>query len=103
MLIAGTRFYQHGISSRKLQSHSISFPILSRAINLYSIVDLAIHVCFEDFHDTDPPLIVNIYPLVDFVSFVSDIKFASLNPLSIVRYLMQMQPCVRQSIIWSVS
>ena len=43
-------------------------------------MDLAINVYFEDFHDTTPA-IVNTYPLVDFVSIVLDIQFASLNTL----------------------
>ena len=41
-----------GMSSRKWCSHFASSPHLSSAINSDSIVDLAIAVCFEDFHDT---------------------------------------------------
>ena len=52
MHIGGTGFSHLGISYRKWRSHSASSPHLSRAINSYSIVDLAITVCFEDFHET---------------------------------------------------
>ena len=48
-----------GISSRKWNSHSTSSPHLSSAINSYSIVDLAITVCFEDFHEIVAPPNVN--------------------------------------------
>ena len=85
--IVGTSFGQHEMSSRKLWSHSASSPALSKAINLDYIVDLAIHVCLDDFHDIATPPIVNIYPLVDFESLVSDIQFASLYHSSTAGYL----------------
>ena len=59
MHIGGTGFGHLGISSRKWCSHSTFSPHLSSAINSDSIVDLAITVCFEDFHDTIAPLSVN--------------------------------------------
>ena len=52
MHIEGTGFGNLGMSSRKWCSHSASSPHLSSAINSDYIVDLAITVCFEDFHDT---------------------------------------------------
>ena len=52
MHIGGTDFGHLGMSSRKWRSHSASSSHLSSAINSDSIVDLAITVCFEDFHDT---------------------------------------------------
>ena len=70
MLIVGTSFFQHVMSSRKLWSHFTYSPALSEVIYSNSIMDLAIHVCFEDFHHTTLPTIVNTYPLVDFVSIL---------------------------------
>ena len=55
----GTSFGHLGISSRKWHSHLASYPHLSSAINSYSIVHLAITVCFEDFHETTAPPNVN--------------------------------------------
>ena len=55
----------------------ILLPQLYLMLNSDSIVDLAIHVCFEDFQDTTAPLSVKTYPLVDFESFESDIQFVS--------------------------
>ena len=40
----------------------------------------------EDFQDTAAPPIVKTYPLVDLVSFVSDIQLASLYPSSTVGF-----------------
>ena len=50
-----TGFGHLGLSSRKWCSYSASSPHLSSAINSYSIVDLVITICFEDFHDTTAP------------------------------------------------
>ena len=86
--IGGTGFCHFGISSRKWHSHSASSPHLSKTINLDPIVDLAITVCLEDFHDTAALANVNTYPLVDFESFISDIQFASLYPSRTARYLV---------------
>ena len=77
-----------GTSSKKSLSHSASSPALSRAINSDSIVDRAMHVCLEDFQDIAAPPKVNTYPLVDFVSVLSDIQFASVNPSSTGEYLV---------------
>ena len=55
MHIGGTGFGHLGMSSRKWRSHSASSPHLSSAIKSDSIVDLAITVYFEDFHDTAAP------------------------------------------------
>ena len=52
MHIGGTCFGHLEISFRKWRSHSASSPHLSNTINSNSIVDLAITVCFEDFHET---------------------------------------------------
>ena len=49
-------------------------------------MDLAMHVCLEDFQDTTAPQSVKTYPLVDLESFVSDIQLASLYPSSTARY-----------------
>ena len=48
-----------GISSKKWRNHLDSSSHLSSAINLDSIVDLTITICFEDFHETAPPPSVN--------------------------------------------
>ena len=73
MHIADTGFGQHENSSKRFRSHSASSAAFSKAINSDSIVDRAIHICLEDFHDTAPPSKVNTYPLVDFVSSMLDI------------------------------
>ena len=43
------------MSSRKFLNHFASLVALSNAINSDFIVDHAMHVCFEDFHDTVAP------------------------------------------------
>ena len=48
-----------GMPSRKWRSHFVSSPHLSNVINLDSIVDLEITVCFEDFHEIVAILNVN--------------------------------------------
>ena len=68
------------MSSRRFQSHSASFPALSKAMNSDSMVDHAIHICLEEFHDIVVPPKVNIYPLIDLDSKLSEIQLASLNP-----------------------
>ena len=72
----------------KLRSHSASSPALSYAMNSDSIIDLAMHVCFENFQDTIAPPRVKTYSLVDFESFESDIQFASQYPSSKCEYLI---------------
>ena len=49
MLIASMRFGQHDLPFKILGSHSTSFSILSEIKNLYSIMDLIIHIWFDDF------------------------------------------------------
>ena len=71
--MAVTSFGHIGMSSRKFQSHSTSSPALSKAMNSDSMVDRVIHVCLEDFHDIARPPKVNIYPLVDLDSKLSEI------------------------------
>ena len=52
---------------RNFGAISASSSTLSKAMNLDSIVERAIHVCLDDFQDIAPPPIVKMYPLVDFV------------------------------------
>ncbi|KAK9142524.1 hypothetical protein Syun_011924 [Stephania yunnanensis] len=78
MHIAVTGFGQQGISSKKFLSHSASSAALSRAMNSDSMVDRAIHVSFDDFQEIAAPPNVNTYPLVNLVSVLSEIQFASL-------------------------
>ena len=92
MQIADTGFGQFGISSKKCRNHSASSPALSKAMNSDSIVDLAIQVCLEDFHDTAAPPSINTNPLVDFESFESEIQLASLYPSSTAGYLVKCNP-----------
>jgi hypothetical protein len=61
--INGTSFGQHKISSKKFQSHSTSSLALSREINFYSIMDLAMHIFLEDFHDKTTPPSMKTYSL----------------------------------------
>lgn len=60
MLTIGTDFFQHGISSRKLWTHYVSSPILSKAIKSDFIMDRAIQVCLEDFKNIAPLPMVKI-------------------------------------------
>ena len=78
--MAITGFGHIGMPSIKFRSHSASSPALSKAMNSDSMVDRAIHVYLEDFHDITAPPIVNIYPLVNLDSKLSEIQLASLNP-----------------------
>ena len=73
ILIAGTDLGQLRISYRKFLSHSASFDVLSNAMNFDSMVDRAIHVYLEDFHDTATLPSVKINQLVDLESNVSNI------------------------------
>ena len=43
-----------GISAKRFLSHWASYPANSRAMNSYSMVECAIQVCFEDFHEIAP-------------------------------------------------
>jgi len=72
--IVDTGFGQHGISYKKFWIHSASFL----TINSNSIVDLAIHICLKDFHDTTTLPNVKTYSLVYFESLVLHIQ---LEPL----------------------
>ena len=86
--MALTDFGHIGMSSRKFQNHSASSLALSKAMNFDSMVDRAIHVFLEDFHDIYAPPKVNIYPLVDLDSKLLEIQLASLNPSITDGYLM---------------
>ena len=88
MLIVGTCFGHLRMSSMKRRSHSTSSPLLSKAINSDSIVDRAITVCLEDFHDTAAPVSVNTYSIVDFEFLALDIQIASQYPSNIIGYLV---------------
>ena len=88
MQIAGTGFDHLGISSTKWRSHSASSAALSSAMNSDSIVDLAIQVYFEDFHEIAALPSVKTYPLVDLKSFTSDIQFGSLYPSNTAGHLI---------------
>ena len=59
MQIAGTSFTHFGISFKKFPSHSASLPHFSNAMNSYSIIDLAIIVYLDDFHETTTPASLN--------------------------------------------
>ena len=48
-------------------------------------MDLVIHICLKDFHNTSAPPSVKIYPFVDFKSLVLDIQLESLYPSSTAR------------------
>ena len=62
MQVAGTGFDHLEISFTKWRSHLASSAALSSAMNSDSIVDLAIQVCFEDFHEIAAlPIVKNIH------------------------------------------
>ena len=51
MYIGGACFGHLRMSSKKWHNHLASSLHLSSVINVHSIVDLAITICFEDFHE----------------------------------------------------
>ena len=85
MQIEAIELVYNGISINKLLSHSASDPAFSKATNSDSMVDLAMQVCLDDFQETAPPASVNTYPLVGFISSVSEIQLASQYPYNIAR------------------
>ena len=80
--MAGTGLDHNDISFKNYRSHFASSPALSKAINSDSIMERAMHVCLEDFQDTDVPPRVKIYPLVDFDFSNFAIQFILLYPSS---------------------
>ena len=56
----GVGYIPKGIHNRKFFNHSASLLADSRAINSYSMVEVAIRVCLDDFHATSPPPKVKI-------------------------------------------
>ena len=88
MHIAGTGLVKFGISFRNWRSHSASSAHLFKAMNSDSIVNLAMIVYLQDFHDTAAPPNVNTNPLVDFVSVISGVQFTSLYPSTTTEYLV---------------
>ena len=64
-------------STNKLLSHLASDPAFSKATNSDSIMDLTMQVSLNNFQETTPPTSVNMYPLVDFTSSVSEIQLVS--------------------------
>lgn len=69
MQIVGIDFDHFAISSRNRCHHSTSPPHLSKTINSYYIVDLAITIYLENFHDIVTPYNVKKYPISITVSF----------------------------------
>ena len=70
----------NGTSPSRILIHSVSCPASSNAINLDSIVDLAMQVCFADFQDIVPLPSRNTYSVVEFTSLLSVTQFASQYP-----------------------
>lgn len=70
----------HGTSPNKLLSHSVSCPTSFRVINLDSMVDLPMQVCFADFHYIDSLPNKNMYPLVELTSSLFVTQFSSQYP-----------------------
>ena len=65
-------FHPHkGKSANKLLNHLVSCPAKSSAMNSDFIVDLAMQVFFDDFHEIAPPHNVKTYPLVELTSSLS--------------------------------
>ena len=64
MEMAGIGFSTTGKSIRSSRSHSASAAVVSNAVSYASIVDFVKMVCLQDFQETAPPLIKNVYPLV---------------------------------------
>lgn len=76
----GINLSNKGISIKRLQSHSTSTHVKSKAINSNFIVDRDIIVCLAGFQATTPPPKVKTRPLVTLVSSKSKIQLESLNP-----------------------
>jgi hypothetical protein len=51
-------------------------------------MDMDIHVCLKNFHETITSLITKINLFMDFEFLISDIHSVSLYPSSIVSYLI---------------
>ena len=87
------------MSSQKQQNHSTSTHALIKAIKFDFIVYLVMQVCLEYFLDTVAPLSAKIYPLTDFVTFVSFLSnimmFTSVYPSSLFGYLVYHNPLFR--------
>ena len=62
-----------GIFDNRFLSHSTLELAFSKAINSASIVDRVMQVCLDDFQEIALPPRVKMYPLVDFISFESEI------------------------------
>ena len=66
------------ISYNKFFSHSASLPTAANAINLNSIVECEIQVCFLEAHETAPPPRVKTQPDVALLSLALVIQLASV-------------------------
>ena len=73
------------ILNKSFRSYSTS---LSKVINSSSFMDMDIHVCLKNFHETITSLITKINLFMDFEFLISDIHSVSLYPSSIVSYLI---------------
>ena len=52
----------------RLWSHRASVPACARATYSASVVDKVVSVCFFDLYRMAPPLVMNVIPVVDFLS-----------------------------------
>ena len=68
------------ISAKRFLSYSTPELVFSKAINSTSIIDRVMQVFLANFQETALSPRMKTYPLVDFISFESEIQFASLNP-----------------------
>ena len=74
-------------SQKKFINYFISFPSLSKAINLDSFTDLDMHVYLEDFQEAIAPILVKINPFMNFKFLLLNIQLTLLYLLSIARYI----------------
>ena len=68
------------ISAKRFLSHSASCPANSRAMNSDSMVECAIQVCLEDFHEIAPARTKCAIQLVELSSSLSNTQFPSQKP-----------------------
>jgi hypothetical protein len=61
---------QNLISNNIFLNHFVSLPVVVRAINLDSIVEWVIHICFFEAQETTPPPKINTHWEVGLLSLV---------------------------------
>lgn len=67
-----------------IQSQTASFVTLANTTYSASTIDIATIACFFDDYEIDPPAILNIYLLIDFLESRSWAQLALLQPTRLI-------------------